>query len=49
MMVKKRSGLIVNITSLGGSNYAFNVPYGVGKAAIDRMSVGNISMNVLNI
>jgi len=39
MMVKRKKGLIVNITSLGGTNYAFNVAYGVGKAAIDRMSV----------
>ncbi|VDO46467.1 unnamed protein product [Haemonchus placei] len=38
MMVKKQSGLIVNISSAGGLQYTFNVPYGVGKAALDRMS-----------
>uniref|UniRef100_A0A8R1DXY4 Dehydrogenase/reductase SDR family member 1 n=1 Tax=Caenorhabditis japonica TaxID=281687 RepID=A0A8R1DXY4_CAEJA len=31
-------GLIVNISSLGGIMYLFNVAYGVGKMAIDRMS-----------
>lgn len=34
LMVKKRSGLIVNISSGGGLQYFFNVPYGVGKAAV---------------
>ncbi|KAJ1360350.1 Dehydrogenase reductase SDR member 1 [Parelaphostrongylus tenuis] len=38
MMVKRRSGLIVNMSSAAGLQYTFNVPYGVGKAAIDRMS-----------
>ncbi|VDL72572.1 unnamed protein product [Nippostrongylus brasiliensis] len=38
MMVKRKSGLIVNISSAGGLQYTFNVPYGVGKAALDRMS-----------
>ena len=37
-MVPRRQGLIVNITSIGGQCYFFNVPYGVGKAALDRMS-----------
>lgn len=31
-------GLIVNISSLGGIMYLFNVAYGAGKMAIDRMS-----------
>ncbi|BHF81100.1 hypothetical protein SprV_0702423000 [Sparganum proliferum] len=31
-------GLIINISSLGGLQYLFNVPYGVGKAAVDRMA-----------
>lgn len=39
MMVPKKKGLIVFITSMGGSNYAFNAAYGIGKAAIDRMAV----------
>ena len=38
MMVKRRSGLIVNISSGGGLRYLFNVAYGVGKAACDRMA-----------
>ncbi|KAK6057248.1 oxidoreductase, short chain dehydrogenase/reductase family protein [Cooperia oncophora] len=38
MMAKRKSGLIVNISSAGGLQYTFNVPYGVGKAALDRMS-----------
>ena len=39
LMVPKRKGLIVNISSFGGQTYLFNVAYGVGKAALDRMSV----------
>ncbi|KAE9548595.1 hypothetical protein FO519_008194 [Halicephalobus sp. NKZ332] len=38
MMVKNRSGLIVNISSAGGLQYIFNVAYGVGKEAMDRMA-----------
>jgi len=38
LMVEAKKGLIVNISSMGGLTYLFNVPYGVGKAAIDRMS-----------
>ncbi|VDM02387.1 unnamed protein product [Schistocephalus solidus] len=34
----QRPGLIINISSLGGLRYLFNVPYGVGKAAMDRMA-----------
>ncbi|CAB3400182.1 unnamed protein product [Caenorhabditis bovis] len=30
--------LIINVSSLGGILYLFNVPYGAGKMAIDRMS-----------
>ena len=37
-MVARQQGLIVNITSIGGQCYFFNVAYGVGKAALDRMS-----------
>ncbi|XP_057714464.1 dehydrogenase/reductase SDR family member 1 [Corythoichthys intestinalis] len=39
MMVARGQGLIVNISSMGGLRYLFNVPYGVGKAACDRMAV----------
>lgn len=38
MMVEAKTGLIVNISSAGGLSYLFNVPYGVGKAGVDRMS-----------
>lgn len=38
MMVPRKKGLIINITSLGGMQYAFNAAYGIGKAACDRMS-----------
>jgi dehydrogenase/reductase SDR family protein 1 len=39
MMVPRKQGLIVNISSFGGMRYLFNVPYGVGKAAMDRMAI----------
>jgi len=39
IMVKNKNGLIVNITSPGGQIYLFNVAYGIGKAALDRMAV----------
>jgi dehydrogenase/reductase SDR family protein 1 len=38
IMVEQRSGLIVNISSFAGAAYIFSVPYGVGKAAVDRMA-----------
>lgn len=38
MMVAQRSGLIINVSSLGGLAYLFSTPYGVGKAAMDRMA-----------
>jgi len=38
MMVPAKQGLIINISSIGGIRYLFNVPYGVGKAALDRMT-----------
>jgi len=38
IMVEQQKGLIVNISSAGGLRYLFNVPYGVGKAAVDRMT-----------
>lgn len=34
MMVAQGHGLIVTISSMGGLRYLFNVPYGVGKAAV---------------
>ncbi|CAD5231353.1 unnamed protein product [Bursaphelenchus xylophilus] len=38
LMVKRKSGLIVTIGSGGGIRYIFNVPYGVGKDAKDRLA-----------
>uniref|UniRef100_A0A3B4ED80 Dehydrogenase/reductase (SDR family) member 1 n=1 Tax=Pygocentrus nattereri TaxID=42514 RepID=A0A3B4ED80_PYGNA len=38
MMVAQGNGLIVTISSMGGLRYLFNVPYGVGKAACDRLA-----------
>ncbi|XP_045864657.1 dehydrogenase/reductase SDR family member 1 isoform X2 [Meles meles] len=38
LMVPAGRGLIVVISSLGGLQYLFNVPYGVGKAACDRLA-----------
>lgn len=38
MMVPRKSGLIIYVSSGGGLKYLFNVPYGVGKAAVDRMA-----------
>jgi len=38
MMVERRQGLIVNISSFGGLMFLHNTPYGIGKAAVDRMA-----------
>lgn len=38
IMVPQKDGLIVNISSVGGLTYLFNVAYGIGKAACDRMA-----------
>ncbi|XP_028328985.1 dehydrogenase/reductase SDR family member 1 [Gouania willdenowi] len=38
LMVAQGRGLIVTISSFGGLMYLFNVPYGVGKAACDRLA-----------
>ena len=38
MMVERKEGLIINISSFAGAAYVFNVVYGVGKAAVDRMA-----------
>ena len=37
-MVPAGEGLIVNISSSGAEEYAWNVAYGVGKCALDRMT-----------
>merc|ERR1711988_491053 len=38
LMVPKKQGLIINVSSSGGLKYLFNVAYGVGKAGCDRMA-----------
>lgn len=38
-------GLIVTISSMGGLRYLFNVPYGVGKAAVSS----NLDLDYVNI
>uniref|UniRef100_A0A1I7WX50 Short chain dehydrogenase n=1 Tax=Heterorhabditis bacteriophora TaxID=37862 RepID=A0A1I7WX50_HETBA len=38
IMNKQGRGLIVNVGSPGGLYTLFNIPYGVGKCALDRMS-----------
>jgi NAD(P)-dependent dehydrogenase (short-subunit alcohol dehydrogenase family) len=39
LMTRQRGGLILNVSSFGAITYLFNVAYGVGKAALDRMTV----------
>lgn len=38
IMIENKQGLIVNVSSIGGLRYLFNVAYGVGKAGCDRMA-----------
>lgn len=38
VMVRQGSGLVVNISSHGAIGYLLSVPYGVGKAAIDKVT-----------
>ncbi|MBD2137312.1 SDR family NAD(P)-dependent oxidoreductase [Anabaena sp. FACHB-1237] len=38
MMTKRQEGIIFTISSWGGMSYIFNVPYGVGKSACDRLA-----------
>ncbi|CAO4369268.1 unnamed protein product [Caenorhabditis nigoni] len=38
LMIPRNKGLIVNVSSGGGLRYLFNVAYGVGKQALDRLS-----------
>jgi len=38
LMHQRRSGLIVNISSAGSLQYFFNIPYGVGTTAKDRLT-----------
>ena len=37
MMVPRRKGIIVTVSSAGGLRYLFNVAYGVGKAAVSEL------------
>lgn len=38
LMVERNQGLIINVSSVGGLRYLFNVAYGIGKAGCDRMA-----------
>jgi len=38
LLISRRGGLIVNISSRGGREYVFSTSYGVGKAGVDRMA-----------
>jgi NAD(P)-dependent dehydrogenase (short-subunit alcohol dehydrogenase family) len=38
VMVPAKSGVIVNVSSSGSQQYSHNIPYGVGKAALDRFT-----------
>ncbi|TKR95689.1 hypothetical protein L596_009821 [Steinernema carpocapsae] len=38
LMVPKKKGLIVTLSSVGGANYIFTPAYGVGNAACDRLA-----------
>jgi len=38
IMVPRKQGLIVNVSSSGGMRYLFNCAYGIGKAGCDRMA-----------
>lgn len=37
-MLSRKSGLVVNISSLGAAHYFENVAYGMGKAALDKLT-----------
>jgi NAD(P)-dependent dehydrogenase (short-subunit alcohol dehydrogenase family) len=38
MMLGQGSGVVINISSHGAESYLLSIPYGVGKAAIDRVT-----------
>jgi NAD(P)-dependent dehydrogenase (short-subunit alcohol dehydrogenase family) len=38
MMIEQGAGVVINISSHGAETYLLSVPYGVGKAAIDRVT-----------
>jgi NAD(P)-dependent dehydrogenase (short-subunit alcohol dehydrogenase family) len=38
MMIPQRRGVVINISSHGAEGYLLSVPYGVGKAAIDKVT-----------
>src|SRR5262249_52239681 len=38
MMLEQGSGVVINISSHGAESYLLSVPYGVGKAGIDRVT-----------
>lgn len=47
-MVAQGCGLIITISSMGGLRYLFNVPYGVGKAAVCLLLITLCTVLVFN-
>lgn len=41
LMVPRKTGLIVEIGSLGGVSYVYNVAYGVNKVAVSQLIFSN--------
>lgn len=41
LMAAKHRGVIINISSAGAIQYFFNVPYGVGKAAVSKDNIAS--------
>ena len=37
-MIPRRAGVIVNVSSHGSQDYILSVPYGIGKAAVDKLT-----------
>uniref|UniRef100_A0A914Y1B1 Uncharacterized protein n=1 Tax=Panagrolaimus superbus TaxID=310955 RepID=A0A914Y1B1_9BILA len=47
LMIPRKQGLIVTISSLGGMGYLFDVAYGVGKAGCDKLA-SDMAVDLLN-
>jgi dehydrogenase/reductase SDR family protein 1 len=47
LMIPRKQGLIVTISSLGGMGYLFDVAYGIGKAGCDKLA-SDMAVDLLN-
>jgi len=47
IMVPRKQGLIVNISSIGGLTFLFNVPYGIGKEAVSIIMINLLTVGLL--